>query len=515
MFAILVFVIIILFVIFIKPSPTGRVIKSFEGNETTLKIIILSPEENKVYAENSTPLIASLNQEASSVKIYLDSGLFAVFNGTDIQADIKNLLDGNHEVRINAILGVNETDESVSFSVDTKAPQIISQLPEKAWPSSVVFSVNYTELNLNSVKLFWRPNNGVFNELSLTCESGISKLCSANLNLSNTTIGSRLQYYFVLTDSLKRETRGNVTTLNVTSCIQNWIEGEWQACQGGDIQYKEWTDANNCSNITGKPERINQTCDYCTPNWNCADWSECSNGEQTRTCSDTNSCGEAAGKPSETRSCTEEEEEETETTASESEEPVTPMRKAAPVSGGNKGYLDAEKLKAGIKEEVAANEKLEFNISGEIHQIIIKAFTGDSLSIEVSSEPQSATLKTGETKEFDVTGDGKADIEISYLGLRIDKAVVSIKQKATEPEAPTEPTAPINTTEKNATGGKIVGATVGTGKVWKWVIVVILVLGVAYGVFFFIRKYRKKLGGEPSKKDKAHITGKVRKINAK
>ena len=42
----------------------------------------------------------------------------------------------------------------------------------------------------------------------------------------------------------------------------------------------------------------------CTPNWQCSDWSSCSQGTQTRTCTDLNSCGTTQGKPPESQSCT-------------------------------------------------------------------------------------------------------------------------------------------------------------------------------------------------------------------
>ncbi|MFA6526329.1 MAG: PKD domain-containing protein [Candidatus Buchananbacteria bacterium] len=42
----------------------------------------------------------------------------------------------------------------------------------------------------------------------------------------------------------------------------------------------------------------------CAPNWNCANWSACgSAGYQTRTCTDSNSCPNPAGKPAESQSC--------------------------------------------------------------------------------------------------------------------------------------------------------------------------------------------------------------------
>ncbi|MFH1256601.1 MAG: hypothetical protein V1494_04900 [Candidatus Diapherotrites archaeon] len=55
---------------------------------------------------------------------------------------------------------------------------------------------------------------------------------------------------------------------------------------------------------------IDQNCDgsdtpciTCTENWNCAQWSSCSGGTQTRTCTDTNNCGTTVYKPAETQSC--------------------------------------------------------------------------------------------------------------------------------------------------------------------------------------------------------------------
>lgn len=50
-------------------------------------------------------------------------------------------------------------------------------------------------------------------------------------------------------------------------------------------------------------KKIHET--TCIENWNCGRWSECAEqGKQTRTCTDTNSCGTNKNKPSITQSCT-------------------------------------------------------------------------------------------------------------------------------------------------------------------------------------------------------------------
>ena len=41
----------------------------------------------------------------------------------------------------------------------------------------------------------------------------------------------------------------------------------------------------------------------CTTSWNCTSWSSCVNSNQTRTCTDANSCGDNTNKPSESQSC--------------------------------------------------------------------------------------------------------------------------------------------------------------------------------------------------------------------
>ena len=56
------------------------------------------------------------------------------------------------------------------------------------------------------------------------------------------------------------------------------------------IAYMYW-DGDNCLSL-------------CTPNWQVGNWSECVNGQQTRTVTDSNNCGTNEGKPATTQSCT-------------------------------------------------------------------------------------------------------------------------------------------------------------------------------------------------------------------
>lgn len=51
------------------------------------------------------------------------------------------------------------------------------------------------------------------------------------------------------------------------------------------------------------PDAANTSTDACTPFWDCGEWDTCTDGLQTRTCTDTNACGTDEEKPEEEQSC--------------------------------------------------------------------------------------------------------------------------------------------------------------------------------------------------------------------
>ena len=86
------------------------------------------------------------------------------------------------------------------------------------------------------------------------------------------------------------------------TCSQNWNCSEWSSCSG-TTQTRTCTDSNSCGNSTGKPIE-SQTCGAsCTESWSCSSWGSCSNGNQARTCSDSNNCGTILNKPVLTQTC--------------------------------------------------------------------------------------------------------------------------------------------------------------------------------------------------------------------
>jgi len=132
------------------------------------------------------------------------------------------------------------------------------------------------------------------------------------------------------------------------------------------------------------------------------------------------------------------------------------------------------------------NYRLTFNVKGLGHQVGITSMTDKTVTIEVASTPQIATLAIGDLKKFDVDADGYYDISVklnSITGTDAGLVIASINEKVTEVAPPT--------TEKT-TGEKITEGVknIASGKnSTLWIVIVVIVVLVLIGVAY---KYKKK-----------------------
>ena len=92
---------------------------------------------------------------------------------------------------------------------------------------------------------------------------------------------------------------------NTIYCTPNWLCSAWVNCTSEGKQTRVCKDKSGCGITTGKPIE-SQECTYiCEPFWSCNEWSDCSSeGMQTRTCIDKNDCSVSTGKPAESQLCT-------------------------------------------------------------------------------------------------------------------------------------------------------------------------------------------------------------------
>lgn len=99
-----------------------------------------------------------------------------------------------------------------------------------------------------------------------------------------------------------------LTSLSIgySTCAESWTCTGWSECSAGGTQTRTCTDSNSCGTENNKPNET-QTCEYlCIEEWSCTDWEPeaCpENQTQTRICTDLNSCGAELNKPNETQTC--------------------------------------------------------------------------------------------------------------------------------------------------------------------------------------------------------------------
>lgn len=82
--------------------------------------------------------------------------------------------------------------------------------------------------------------------------------------------------------------------------------------------------------------------------------------------------------------------------------------------------------KGSIERSLKAKERVRVKVSGETHHVGVTSISSNSISVEISSTPQTATLATGESKKFEVTGDNRYDLLVELKGISGGKANLAI-----------------------------------------------------------------------------------------
>jgi PGF-pre-PGF domain-containing protein len=110
-------------------------------------------------------------------------------------------------------------------------------------------------------------------------------------------------------------TNNNIDASNIT--LYRWVNNKWNELtttflsqDSSEVLYQAESPGMSYFLIgtrngeqAAPPEAPTGAAVTCTESWQCTDWSTCTNSKQTRTCTDANSCGTTAGKPSESQSC--------------------------------------------------------------------------------------------------------------------------------------------------------------------------------------------------------------------
>jgi len=115
-------------------------------------------------------------------------------------AGSRSFSDGEHTLTLRAVDGnSNVGTNTITFFVDSYAPRIRSINPKDGEFSNGIFSIEYAEMNVVSISLFYKDSSmNDFTEVpKLDCPSGSRETCE--IEVDNLAQGD-LEYYFSLTD---------------------------------------------------------------------------------------------------------------------------------------------------------------------------------------------------------------------------------------------------------------------------------------------------------------------------
>ncbi len=154
-----------------------------------------------------------------------------------------------------------------------------------------------------------------------------------------------------------------------------------------------------------------------------------------------------------------------------------------------------------VDKELKANERVRVMVGNAKHTVGVKSLTATSATIEIASTPQSATFQIGETKKFDLDGNGYYDIQVtlnSISGTKANVSIIAINEAVPVTSTQTNST---ETTSTESTGAGTTSAdqpadqeepASGSNKAgWIIGIIIVLIIIVA-AVIFFSRKKTKK-----------------------
>lgn len=142
--------------------------------------------------------------------------------------------------------------------------------------------------------------------------------------------------------------------------------------------------------------------------------------------------------------------------------------------------ITEEEFEEGYTKELEEKHRLKVKINESYHYVGVVELTSTTVTINVSSEPQQATLAIGDLRKFDVTEDSWYDLSVKLNSISDNKAditIKSIREKVTEEPGAADTTREIVEEEEEEKASLM----------WLWVTLIIIVVVVVV-VFYFLKR---------------------------
>jgi len=146
-----------------------------------------------------------------------------------------------------------------------------------------------------------------------------------------------------------------------------------------------------------------------------------------------------------------------------------------------------EQFAESFTKEVSVKQRLKINIGTQEHHVGLTGITATTATIEIASDPQTATLSIGDERKFEVTDDDYYDIFVKLNSITNSKANITIKsinELITEQSITKE-----DTKEQESTAIKTKETT--TPKVYLWTTGIIAAIVIIVLIILYPKKKKR------------------------
>ncbi len=142
---------------------------------------------------------------------------------------------------------------------------------------------------------------------------------------------------------------------------------------------------------------------------------------------------------------------------------------------------DSQELSAQgpVTRSLGAKERIRVKVGTETHNVGVITITADSVTLEIASTPQSATMKVGEMRKFNTNNDTYYDISVKLVSITNSKAslvIEGIHELITAVEEQKQQAAQKAATATGAAAPAPAKASSSSKVIWTVVIVLVLII---------------------------------------
>ena len=154
--------------------------------------------------------------------------------------------------------------------------------------------------------------------------------------------------------------------------------------------------------------------------------------------------------------------------------------------------VSEEEFTAGYNQELSVKNRLQINISNETHYVGVSELTNSTIIVNISSEPQIATLYIGDTRRFEVNEDNYYDINVTLNFINISSNKANITIILVHDEITNQTITEEQTKEENAQKEENMD---NQKKLWYYLIVGFVIILIITVAIYLIKNIKKRKNG--------------------